>query len=163
MRSTPIGLARIDDERPHVHARTEDENLSLLHRWATAIRGDGVDVNGDVPEVVVAPETVKSVAGAHQIGEEFRRAGCRSLILCFNVWNFPYLVWPLVNTVGRELPILSLSNNNGQLPGQCRTARHRRRAAPGRAAHPPDRRRRRRSRRPRQRCAPGYGPRRLQP
>ncbi len=117
MRSTPVGLVMIDDERPHVHALTAEENMVVLRRWGEAIRSDGADVNGDAPEVVVAPETVKSVAGAHRIGEQLRRAGCRSLILCFNVWNFPYLVWPLVNTVGRELPILSLSSNNGRRPG----------------------------------------------
>jgi L-fucose isomerase len=76
-----------------------------------------VDVGGDGPEVVVAPETVKSVRTAQEIGERLRRAGCRSLILCFNVWDFPFLVWPFVNAVGRELPILSLSNNNGRFPG----------------------------------------------
>jgi L-fucose/D-arabinose isomerase len=117
MRSTPVGLVMIDDERPHVHARTEEENIRVLGRWADVIRRAGADVNGHAPEIVVGAETVKSVAGAHRIGEELRRSGCRSLILCFNVWNFPYLVWPLVNTVGRELPILSLSNNNGKFPG----------------------------------------------
>ena len=37
--------------------------------------------------------------------------------MCYNVWNFPFLVWPFISTVGRELPILSLSNNNGKFPG----------------------------------------------
>ena len=117
MRSTPIGLAMINDERPHVHGQNEADNQRVLEGWAEAIRRDVVDVDGDGPEVVVASETVKSVQTAQEIGEQLRRAGCRSLILCFNVWDFPYLVWPFVNAVGREQPILSLSNNNGRFPG----------------------------------------------
>jgi L-fucose isomerase len=117
MRSTPIGLAMINDERPHVHAENETENLEVLERWAQAIRREALDVDGQAPEVVVAPETVKSVHTAHEMGERLRRAGCRSLILCFNVWDFPFLVWPFVNAVGRDVPILTLSNNNGRFPG----------------------------------------------
>jgi len=117
MRSTPIGLVMINDERPHVYEQNEADNLLVLDRWAEAIRSEVADVDGNSPEVVVAPHTVKSVRTAQEIGERLRRAGCRSLILCFNVWDFPFLVWPLVNAVGRELPILSLSNNNGRFPG----------------------------------------------
>src|SRR6266545_4068174 len=62
-------------------------------------------------------ETIKSVRTAQSVGEQLRRAGCRSLILCFNVWNFPYLVWPLLQTLGSDTPILSLSNNEGAYPG----------------------------------------------
>lgn len=117
MRSTPIGLAMINDERPHVNSQNEGDNQRVVERWAEAIRRDVVDVDGGGPEVVVAPETVKSVRTGQEMGEYLRRAGCRSLILCFNVWDFPFLVWPFVNAVGRELPILSLSNNNGRFPG----------------------------------------------
>ena len=117
MRSTPIGLAMINDERPHVHNENEADNRRVLARWAEAIETEIRGANGDGPEVVVAPETVKSVCGAQEIGERLRRAGCRSLILCFNVWDFPFLVWPFVNAIGRDLPILSLSNNNGRFPG----------------------------------------------
>src|SRR5579864_2256044 len=106
----------INDERPHVHSQNESDNMQVLERWAQAIRGDMRDGDGSGPEVVVASETVKSVRTAQEIGEQLRRAGCRSLILCFNVWDFPFLVWPLVNAVGRDVPILSLSNNNGRFP-----------------------------------------------
>ena len=117
MRSTPIGLVMVNDERPHVHEQNEADNMRVVERWAESIRQDVTDVHGGTPEIVVARETVKSVRGATQIGEELRRAGCRSLVLCFNVWDFPFLVWPLLNTVGREVPVISLSNNNGRLPG----------------------------------------------
>src|SRR5512142_2147538 len=117
MRSTPIGLVLINDERPHVNAQNEAENMRVLHEWADTIRAEVVDVDGHAPEVFVGRETVKSVRTAQEIGEELRRAGCRSLILCFNVWDFPFLVWPLLNSVGRDAPVLSLSNNNGRFPG----------------------------------------------
>ena len=54
---------------------------------------------------------------AQKVGEELRRAGCRTIIMCYNVWNFPFLCWPFVNSLGQDLPILSLSNNNGKYPG----------------------------------------------
>lgn len=37
--------------------------------------------------------------------------------MCCNVWCFPYLTWPFINCFGSDVPILSLSNNNGQYPG----------------------------------------------
>jgi L-fucose isomerase len=37
--------------------------------------------------------------------------------MCYNVWNFPFLCWPFINCFGRDVPILSLSNNNGKYPG----------------------------------------------
>ena len=117
MRSTPIGLVMVNDERPHVHSQNEAENLQVLERWAQRIGSELANGTGEAPDIVIGRETVKSVRTAHEIGEQLRRAGCRSLILCFNVWNFPFLVWPLVNTVGRDIPILSLSNNNGRFPG----------------------------------------------
>src|SRR5436190_12780397 len=117
MRTTPIGLVLMNDERPHVHEINETENMEVLHRWSDALGGLVRNVDGSVPEIVLGRETVKSVRTAQAVGEQLRRAGCRSIVLCFNVWNFPYLVWPLLNTLGRDMPILSLSNNNGAYPG----------------------------------------------
>lgn len=31
--------------------------------------------------------------------------------------NFPFFVWPFTNSLGKDKPILSLSNNNGKYPG----------------------------------------------
>ncbi len=117
MRTTTIGLALMDDERQHVWQQNEALNMGVLNRWAEIIRQGIKNVDGTAPEVVVGSETIKSVRVAQKVGEELRRAGCRILIMCYNVWNFPFLAWPLVNTVGRDVPILSLSNNNGQYPG----------------------------------------------
>jgi L-fucose isomerase len=117
MRTTPIGLVLMNDERPHVHEINEAENMEVLRRWSDALGGLVRNVDGSVPEIVLGRETVKSVRTAQAVGEQLRRAGCRSIVLCFNVWNFPYLVWPLLNTLGGDMPILSLSNNNGADPG----------------------------------------------
>lgn len=117
MRNTPIGIAMMNDERPHVWSLTEELNMQIVNRWAEAIRAGIKNVDGSGADVVVGSETIKSVRTAQKVGEELRRAGCRSIVMCYNVWNFPYLVWPFVNSLGRDIPILSLSNNNGQYPG----------------------------------------------
>jgi L-fucose isomerase len=116
VRSTPIGLVMLDDERPHVVATNEEDNLSVLRRWEAAIR-PSLRAEGHTAELVLGAETVKSVRSAQRVGEQLRRAGCRSIVMVYRVWNFPYLVWPFLNTVGRDLPLLSLSNNEGELPG----------------------------------------------
>ena len=117
MRNTPIGLVMLNDERPHVHAANEADTMAVLHRWADALRPRLRAVDGTAPELILGSETIKGVRSAQEVGEELRRAGCRSIVMCFNVWNFPYLVWPFLNTTGRDLPLLSLSNNNGAFPG----------------------------------------------
>jgi len=117
MRTTPIGLVMPNDERRHVNELNEAENMAVLQRWAEAIGSRVFNVDGSSPEVVVGERTITSVRVAQEVGEQLRRRGVRSLILCFNVWNFPYLVWPLLQTVGPDVPLLSLSNNNGIRPG----------------------------------------------
>jgi L-fucose isomerase len=117
MRKTPIGIAMLNDERPHVYAANSEANMAVVNQWADIIRKGLKNVDGSSYEVVVASETITSTRVAQKVGEELRRAGCRSLIMCYNVWNFPFLAWPFVNAVGRDVPILSLSNNNGQFPG----------------------------------------------
>jgi L-fucose isomerase len=107
----------LNDERPHVVAENEADNMAELGRWAEAIRSAVAGPGGWAPEIVTAAETVKNVRSAQAVGEQLRRAGCRSVIMVYRVWNFPYLVWPLVNTLGSDVPILSLSNNEGAFPG----------------------------------------------
>jgi L-fucose isomerase len=117
MRSTPIGIAMLNDERQHVWEQNNPANMEVVRQWAAIIRDRVKNVDGSAPEVVVAEEIVTGTRTAQKVGEQLRRAGCRSLVMCYNVWNFPFLAWPLVNTVGRDVPILSLSNNNGKFPG----------------------------------------------
>ena len=117
MRTTPIGIAMLNDERPHVWQQNNPQNTVVVNKWAKIIREGLKNIDGSAPEVVVGSKIVTSTRIAQEVGEELRRAGCRALIMCYNVWNFPFLAWPLVNTVGRDVPILSLSNNNGEYPG----------------------------------------------
>jgi L-fucose isomerase len=37
--------------------------------------------------------------------------------MCYNVWNFPFLVWPFIHSLGGDVPVLGLSNNCGEFPG----------------------------------------------
>jgi L-fucose isomerase len=61
MRTTPIGLVLMNDERPHVHEINETENMEVLRRWSDALGGLVRNVDGSVPEIVLGRETVKSV------------------------------------------------------------------------------------------------------
>ena len=117
MRTTPIGIAMLNDERPHVWQANNPQNMAVVNEWARIIREGLKNVDGSAPEVVVGSQIITSTRVAQRVGEELRRAGCRSVIMCYNVWNFPFLVWPFVNSVGPDVPILSLSNNNGKFPG----------------------------------------------
>jgi len=117
MRTTPIGIAMINDEREHVYKENEDECMEILHKWAEIIREGVKNIDGTSPEVVVGSETIKSIRTAQKIGEELSRANCKQIILCYYVWDFPFLVWPFINSVGRDKPILCLSNNSGKYPG----------------------------------------------
>ncbi|HUZ81163.1 MAG TPA: hypothetical protein VMU73_02870 [Gaiellaceae bacterium] len=117
MRSTPIGIVVMNDGRDHVIRENEADNMRVAARWAEILRAGTVNADGGVVEVVVGSETVKSVRTAQAVGEQLRRAGCRQIVFAYNVWNFPYLVWPFLNSAGRDSPVLSLSNNNGEFPG----------------------------------------------
>ncbi len=117
MRCMPIGIAMLNDEREHVWRENNPQNVRIVGQWADIIRRKLKNVDGSAPEVVVGSKIVTGVRVAQEVGEELRRAGCRSIVMCYNVWNFPFLVWPFINSVGRDVPILSLSNNNGEFPG----------------------------------------------
>ncbi len=117
MRSTAIGLALLNDEREHVYTQNAEENMKVVQKWAEIVRANVRNVDGSAPEVVCGSETITGIRSAQKVGEELSRANCKQLIMCYNVWNFPFLVWPFVNSVGSDVPILSLSNNNGKYPG----------------------------------------------
>jgi L-fucose isomerase len=117
MKSTPIGIALINDEREHVWKANEKECMEVLYKWADIIRRGVKNVDGTSPDVVVGSRTITSVRVAQKVGEELAKANCKQIILCFYVWDFPYLVWPFLNSVGRDKPLLCLSNNSGKYPG----------------------------------------------
>ena len=107
----------LNDEREHVYTQNNEINMQVCNQWADVIRGQLKNIDGTAPEVVVASKIITSVRIAQEMGEELVRKGCKQVVMCYNVWNFPFLAWPFVNCFGRDVPILSLSNNNGQFPG----------------------------------------------
>ncbi|MCX8037107.1 MAG: fucose isomerase [Candidatus Sumerlaeia bacterium] len=117
MRSTPIGIAMLNDERKHVWEKNNPMNMKVVQKWAQILKKQLKNLDGSAPEIVIGSEIITSVRTAQKVGEQLSRANCKSVIMCYNVWNFPYLVWPFVNSVGCHVPILSLSNNNGEYPG----------------------------------------------
>ncbi len=117
MRTTPIGIAMLNDEREHVWKANNAENEQVVNAWADLIKKNLKNVDGTAPEVVIGSEIITGIRSAQKVGEELARANCQQIIMLYNVWNFPFLAWPFINTVGREKPILSLSNNNGKFPG----------------------------------------------
>jgi len=117
MRTTPIGIVMLNDEREHVYKQNNEENMRVVNQWAELIRKNIVNIDGTKPDVIVGSEIITGIRKAQKVGEELSRANCKQVIMCYNVWNFPFLVWPFINSVGNNIPILSLSNNNGQFPG----------------------------------------------
>jgi len=117
MRSTPIGIAMLNDEREHVWRANNPANMKVVQKWAQILKKGLKNVDGSAPEIVIGSEIITSTRVAQKVGEQLSRANCKSVILCYNVWNFPFLVWPFLNSIGCHVPILSLSNNNGAFPG----------------------------------------------
>jgi len=117
MRTTPIGIVMFCDEREHVYMQYKSECLEVLHQWAKIIQEGIKNIDGSSPHVVVGSDLITSIRTARKVGEEIAAAKCKQIILCFYVWNFPFFVWPFLNTVGRHKPILCLSNNRGKFPG----------------------------------------------
>jgi len=117
MRSTPIGIVMLNDEREHVYRQNNPLNMKVVRNWAKLIEENAVNVDKSRPQVVVGSEIITSIRSAQKVGEELSRANCKQVIMCYNVWDFPFLAWPFLNSLGRDVPILSLSNNNGKYPG----------------------------------------------
>ncbi|RJP30096.1 MAG: fucose isomerase [Candidatus Omnitrophota bacterium] len=116
MRTTAIGIAMLNDEREHVWKQNNPENMAVVKAWTDFIRKNLKNVDGSAPEIVTGSEIITGVRSAQKVGEELSRANCKQVIMLYNVWNFPFLCWPFINSIG-DVPILSLSNNNGQYPG----------------------------------------------
>lgn len=117
MRTTPIGIAMLNDERKHVWEQNNPVNEAVLAQWAETIRARITNRDGSAAPVVVGSKVITGVRVAQEVGEELVRAGCKQIIMLYNVWNFPFLVWPFIQSVGTDKPVLSLSNNNGEFPG----------------------------------------------
>ena len=114
---TNIGLVMINDERKHVYEKNNAENMAVVKRWADIIKKGMINLDGSSPEIICGSEIITGVRKAQKVGEELSRKNCKQIIMCYNVWDFPFLAWPFLNSLGRDIPILSLSNNNGKFPG----------------------------------------------
>ncbi len=117
MRSTKVGIVMLNDGREHVWSENNALNMEVCNRWAKVLRDGLGNADGSAVEVVVASQIITGVRMAQKIGEELVSKGCKQVIMCYNVWDFPYLAWPFINCFGKDVPILSLSNNNGEYPG----------------------------------------------
>jgi len=117
MRSTPIGIAMLNDEREHVWRRNNPENEKVVRQWAEVLSKELKNRDGSAPEMIMGSQIITSVRTAQKVGEELARAGVKQVVMLYNVWDFPFLAWPFLNSVGRDKPVLSLSNNNGKFPG----------------------------------------------
>jgi len=117
VRTTQIGIVMLNDEREHVWRRNNPENVAVVQKWAELIKKGVKNIDGTSPEIVIGSEIISSIRVAQKVGEELARSNCKSIVMCYNVWDFPFLVWPFINSIGKDKPILSLSNNNGKYPG----------------------------------------------
>ncbi len=117
MRKTAIGLVMLTDEREHVHTQTDALNMEVVKKWAKTIQEKSKPLDGKPYEIVIGKKIIYDVRTAQEVGKQLSEADVKQLIFLYNVWNFPFLVWPTLNSLGRDVPILSLSNNNGKYPG----------------------------------------------
>jgi L-fucose isomerase len=117
MKLSTIGIAMLGDERRSVMERLEGECIKRMKRLAEIIKTKVKYYNGESPEVVIAPKVISSVKDSKEVGEYFVRNNVKILVLQYYIWDYPYLVWPLVNVLGRDKPILNVSNNEGEYPG----------------------------------------------
>ncbi|RKY94672.1 MAG: hypothetical protein DRQ06_04865, partial [Candidatus Hydrothermota bacterium] len=67
MKSTPIGIVMLTDERPHVHTQTDAQNMEVVKGWARIIREKARNADGSSYEVVVASQIVHDVRSAQKV------------------------------------------------------------------------------------------------
>lgn len=117
MKIAKIGIVIFNDERLHAHRDTNQINFDVIKQWKEIIESNIKYKDGSNPEVILGSKVIVSPKIAREVGEDLLKAGIKILIVCHNTWHYPYNIWPLVNTIGREIPILHLSNNDGSFPG----------------------------------------------
>ncbi|MEN2974574.1 MAG: fucose isomerase [Candidatus Caldarchaeales archaeon] len=118
MKLYPIGIAMLGDEREFLHSELLpkcEENLSKVVNILNKKLSESYRYNK--PEIVVGSKIITSIKTSKEVGEELSKSGAKIVILVYYIWNYPYLVWPLINAIGKDKPILNLSNNDGQYPG----------------------------------------------
>ena len=122
MKLSPIGVAMLGDEREFLHPHLIPKCEENLKKVTEIIKKRISEVyRYEKPELVVGSKIITSIKTAKEVGEELAKAGVGVVILVYYIWNYPYLVWPFINAVGKDKPILNLSNNEGGLSWECRT------------------------------------------
>ena len=116
MRLVPIGIAMLGDERKTVMKLLEEKCMSYVHRLAEIIE-EKAEYRSAKPKIVTAPKVISSIKDSKEVGEYFSKENVGVLVILYYIWDYPYLVWPLVNIVGKDMPILNVSNNEGLYPG----------------------------------------------
>ena len=109
-----IGMFIFNDERLHAYKDTNPINLDVINKWKEIIESNVKYRDGSYPEVVLGSNVITSPRLAREVGEELVRAGAKILISCHNTWTYPYDIHPILNTIGKDKPLLQLSNNDGE-------------------------------------------------
>ena len=119
MKLSRIGVAMLGDEREFLHPLLIPKCEENLRKVVDIIKRRISEVyRYEKPEIIVGSKIITSIKIAKEVGEELAKAGAEIIIiLVYYIWNYPYLVWPFINSVGKDKPILSLSNNEGAYPG----------------------------------------------
>jgi len=106
-----------NDEREHAFKETNSINLDVIKKWKQIIEANVKYRDGSNPEVILGSKVITSPKIAREVGEGLVTAGVKILISCHNTWTYPYEIHPILNTLGRDKPLLQLSNNEGAFPG----------------------------------------------
>jgi hypothetical protein len=77
VRSTPIGLAMLKDERPYVVAGNEEDNRAGAAPLGGPDPGTAGRHRRPVPGARGGRRDRRGVRSAQQVGEQLRRVGCR--------------------------------------------------------------------------------------
>ena len=70
MRSTPIGIVMLNDEREHVWKANNRECMEVVRKWTGIIQKGVSNIDGSSPEIVPGSEIITSVQVAQKVGEE---------------------------------------------------------------------------------------------
>ncbi len=117
MKLSNIGIAMLGDERRSVMERLEGKCMEQMEKLKKIIEEKVVYQDGSKPSVITAPKVISSIRDSKEVGEYLASRNTGILVILYYIWDYPYLVWPLVNKVGKDKPILNVSNNEGLYPG----------------------------------------------
>ena len=97
MRTTPIGIAMLNDEREHVWQPEQPGQHGGRRQWADMSCGRLNNADGGAPRSSSRPRSSPASASPRRSASSCAARAASSIIMCYNVWNFPFLAWPFVN------------------------------------------------------------------